>query len=67
MRTFLGIILGIALTIGGAFVADGLRPAAGPDGTEVRPMVNWDVVGEKCKTLATAVQDGWNRLTGHAT
>ncbi len=67
MRMFLGIILGIILTVGGAFIIDGLRPAAGPDGVEVKPMVNWEVVGEKVKTLTTAVQDGWNRLTGHAT
>lgn len=67
MRMFIGIILGIILTVGGAFIADGLRPAPGADGVEVKPMVNWDVVGEKCKTLSTAVQDGWNRLTGHAT
>jgi hypothetical protein len=66
MRMFLGIILGIVLTVGTAFIVDGLRPAPGPDGVEVRPMVNWDVVQERCKSFSTAVQDGWNRLTGHA-
>jgi hypothetical protein len=67
MRMFLGIILGVVLTIGGAFIIDGLRPAAGPDGVEVKPMVNWDVVADKCKAVSIAVQDGWNRLTGRAT
>ena len=67
MRLIFGIILGVALTIGGAFILDALRPAAGPDGVETRPMVNWDVVQERCKSFSTSVQDGWNRVTGHAT
>ncbi len=41
-----------------------MRPAAGPMGAEVKPMVNWEVVGEKYKSLSSAVQEGWNRLTG---
>jgi len=64
MRLFSGIILGILLTIGVAFVLDAARPASGPDGAEVKPMVNWDVVQEKCRTASTAVQEGWNRLVG---
>jgi hypothetical protein len=65
MRLIFGIILGVALTIGGAFILDTMRPAAGPDGVEVKPMVNWDVVGTKFKSASAAVQDGWTRLTGH--
>jgi hypothetical protein len=62
MRLSFGIILGILLTIGGAYVIDAVRPA----GTDIKPMVNWDVVQEKCRGFASSVQDGWNRLTGHA-
>ncbi len=63
MRLIIGIILGIALTVGGAFISDTLRPAAGSDGVEAKPMVNWDVVGQKCKNVSTELQDAWNRLT----
>jgi len=65
MRLILGIFLGAALTIGGAYILDASRPASGPDGAEVKPMVNWEVAGAKYKILSTEIQSGWNRLTGH--
>jgi hypothetical protein len=65
MRLIFGIILGALLTVGGAYISDSLRPAAGPDGAVVKPMVNWEVVQEKFKSALAAVQDGWTRLTGH--
>ncbi len=65
MRLILGIILGVLLTIGGAYISDSLRPASNPDGTVPKPMVNWDIVQEKFKSTSAAVQDGWTRLTGH--
>jgi len=58
MRMFLGIILGIVLTIGAAYVADSVR-------TE-RPVVNWEVVKDGIKAVSSTVQGGWARLTGHA-
>jgi hypothetical protein len=67
LRTFIGIILGILLTIGTAYVADALRPGPvpGSTGTDVvaRPMVNWDVVGDNFRTLSTKAQEAWTRLT----
>jgi hypothetical protein len=65
MRLIFGIILGALLTIGGAYILDTMRPATGPDGVEVKPMVNWDVVQTKFKSASSAVQDGLTRLTGH--
>jgi hypothetical protein len=56
MRLFLGIILGGALTIGGAYVAD---KASG-----TQPMVNWDVVGKNVDTLTGMARDGWKKITG---
>jgi hypothetical protein len=56
MRLLLGIILGCALTIGGAYVAD---MTAGP-----QPMVNWDVVGKHVNTLTGLARDGWKKITG---
>ena len=58
MRMFFGIIVGVVLTIGAAYVSDSIR-------TE-RPVVNWDVVNHGLKALSSTVQGGWARLTGHA-
>ncbi len=57
MRLFFGIIIGIAVTIGGAYVADSLS------GVGSR-MVNWDVVGKHVDGLTTMVRDGWKKITG---
>ena len=61
MRLLLGMILGAALTVGGAYISDTV--AKPPPGTEARPMVNWDVVGRNVDSFTAIVKDGWNRLT----
>ena len=66
MRMFFGIIVGIVLTIGAAYVADSIRNTSGAEGTAERPVVNWDVVNHGIKALSSTVQGGWARLTGHA-
>ena len=66
MRMFFGIIVGIILTVGAAYVSDSIRNTSGPEGSFDRPMVNWDVVGHNLKTLPSALQERWARLTGHA-
>jgi len=60
MRLILGMILGAALTIGGAYVYDTASKAA-PD---VRPMVNWDVVAKNTDSLISTIKQGWAKLTG---
>ena len=61
MRLLLGMILGAALTVGGAYISDtATKPAPG---TEARPMVNWDVVGRNFDSFTAMVKDGWNKLT----
>lgn len=60
MRLIFGIILGVALTIGGAYVAD----TTGKSGTDARPMVNWDVVAKNTDTLVTMIKHGWAKITG---
>jgi hypothetical protein len=64
MRMFFGIILGIVLTIGGAYIYDSIRNTSGGEGTFDRPVVNWDVLGHSVKSVTSAVQDGLARLTG---
>ena len=66
MRMFFGIILGVMLTIGAAYVSDSIRNTSGAEGTAERPVVNWDVVNHGIKALSSTVQDSWARLTGHA-
>ena len=66
MRFTNGLIIGIILTIGAAFLVDSLHSAPGPDQKEARKMVNWDVVGDNLRGLSTDVQDGWAKLVGSA-
>jgi len=68
MRVFLGMILGVFLTIASAYVVDSLTtgPAnAGASATTVerKPMVNWDVVGKNWHVFTERVRYGWNRLS----
>ena len=58
MRTFFGIILGVALTIGGVYVGE-LHV-----GTGATQMVNWDVVSKNFDDVKSAVREGWRKLTG---
>ena len=59
MRLIFGMILGAALTVGGAYIAD-----TGRSGPDARPMVNWDVVAKNTDTVMTMIKQGWAKLTG---
>jgi hypothetical protein len=72
---FLGVILGILLTIGGAYTYDSVtgRAVSAPSETagDQRPMVNWDVVARDFNDVRAGlvevgnrVQEGWKKLTG---
>ena len=58
MRLLLGIILGAALTVGGAYVTDTAS------GAEAKPMVNWDVVAKNLDTVTTLAKEGWKKIAG---
>jgi hypothetical protein len=66
MRLLLGIIVGVILTIGLAYISD--ASTSGPSSLEAqtsveqRPMVNWDVVGRKWQSLSLGVRNTWNKL-----
>jgi hypothetical protein len=66
MRLLLGIIVGVILTIGLAYISD--ASTSGPSSPEAqtsveqRPMVNWDVVGRKWQSLSLGVRNTWNKL-----
>jgi hypothetical protein len=66
MRILLGVILGVFLTIGFAYVYD--SSTAHPSETmaqtniEQRPMVNWDVVSVNWQGWSLHVRNTWNKL-----
>jgi len=60
MRLILGMILGAAIVIGGAYVYD----SSTRSGVDARPMVNWDVVAKNFDAVSSMVKSGWTRLTG---
>ena len=62
MRFITGLLFGILLTVGTAYIVDSMHSAPGPDEVASRHMVNWTVVDANVRTLSTDLQDGWSRL-----
>jgi hypothetical protein len=60
MRTILAFILGIAVTIGGAYIYDTFMAGSG---ATARPMVNWDVVKDNVSSVVEGAHAQWNKLT----
>jgi hypothetical protein len=67
MRVLFGIIMGVALTVGVAFISDNwtTAPATTGSGTalEHRTMVNWDVVGENMRILRQRAHETWTSMS----
>ena len=61
MRFLFGMIVGIALTICGAYLLDSGKDATSTE-TAARPMVNWDVVDITWQRASTRVRHEWNKL-----
>ncbi len=59
MRLIIGIILGCALTVGGAYIADTASVA-----TAQPVMVNWDVVAKNLDSVTTLARASWKKITG---
>src|SRR5439155_16758441 len=68
MRVFLGVLLGIFITIAGAYVYDSVTAGPVPATTQVptgdvnQPIVNWDVVNNGWRIFTDPVRHTWNRL-----
>jgi hypothetical protein len=65
MRLILGMLLGAFLLIAGAYYHDSMQTstvASGPDATQNRPMVNWDVVEANWNSFKIRVQESWADL-----
>ena len=71
MPILLGVVLGVFLTVAGAFVYDtttgrapnGLPPSAAGGNP---PMVNWDVVAKNLDRVTTLARAGWKKIAGRA-
>jgi hypothetical protein len=57
-----GILLGVLLTVGGAFIYDSTQTETQAAPGQERRLVNWDVVGENLQALAVRVQQEWDKL-----
>ena len=69
MRVLFGIILGVILTIGVAFIADSWTKGPATSGgsepgmVERRTMVNWDVVGDNVRIVSQRAREAWSKLS----
>jgi hypothetical protein len=70
MRILLGIILGVILTVAGAYAydsstgraANGLSPLASTTSVNRPPMVNWNVVSEDWSSFQASVKDSADNI-----
>jgi hypothetical protein len=58
MRLIFGMIIGVSLTVGGAYIADVVG------GADAKPLVNWEVVGKHIDAVTALVRAGWKRIAG---
>ncbi len=60
MRLFVGLILGVFLAVGIAYVHDSsMSPADRP----TQAIVNWDAFGTSVRGVSTNISAMWDRLT----
>ncbi|HZP75716.1 MAG TPA: hypothetical protein VFB45_06200 [Pseudolabrys sp.] len=65
MRVILGIILGVAFTIGGAYIYDHRHaPTGGQAALNQRTVVNWDVASTKWDHLTVRARNEWTKIAG---
>ena len=57
MRFIFGMIIGGALTVGGAYVLDRTSGVG-------EPMVNWNVVAKNLDSVSALAREGWKKIAG---
>ena len=62
MNLLLGIVLGILLTIGTAFMADAFTTSEVTAENCSKQIVNWDVAKERLHETSSSIATGWDRL-----
>lgn len=66
MQTFVGMILGALLLVGGVYVYDSMNTSSVANGqvaTANRTIVNWDVAATDWGKLKTRTHDDWVRIS----
>jgi hypothetical protein len=64
MNLVFGVIVGILLTIGTAFVADAFVTSDVTADTCSKQIVNWDIAKERLHETTASIATGWDRLKG---
>jgi hypothetical protein len=64
MNLLLGLILGVLLTIGTAFVTDAFSASEVTTDTCSKQIVNWDIAKERLHETTATIATGWERLKG---
>ena len=62
MRSVFAFILGIMVTVGAAYVHDNYA-MSNPSEPAAKPMVNWDVVSDSMRLVASRARHQWDKLT----
>ena len=66
MQTFIGMILGILLLMGGVYIYDSIQTSSATSGQAAqsnRTIVNWDVAAADWKTLKARAQEDWVKIS----
>jgi hypothetical protein len=64
MNLLVGLIVGVLLTIGTAFIADAFVTSEVTSDACSRQIVNWDVAKERLHDTTSSIATGWDRLKG---
>jgi hypothetical protein len=66
MQTFIGMILGVLLLVGGVYIYDSMQTSTVANGQVAqnsRTIVNWDVAANDWNALKTRAHDDWMRIS----
>ncbi len=66
MQTFLGIILGAVLVVGGVYIYDSMSTSSVPmakSHKNIAPIVNWDVASNDWNAVKARAHQDWIRLS----
>jgi hypothetical protein len=66
MQTFLGVILGAVLVVGGVYIYDSMTTSSVANGQvaqEHRTIVNWDVASHDWNAVKARAHEDWTRLS----
>ena len=66
MQTFVGMILGALLLVGGIYVYDSMQTSSVANGQVAqtnRTIVNWDVAANDLKALKARAHEDWVRIS----